>query len=641
MSAFRWCTWEQPQDVLCDGYMSKMTGLSYDEMAHATREEKQALHQRHPLLRWTTSSLEAFAGHWGNYETRRLMDNALLGVECDGNHAEAVAAAVSDLGLPSVGAAFATPGTLGHMFTAVGLLERFDETMALFTRAVGLQRWFSVAAKLGQDHLDEEVPMGTNESMEDAVLRLNTAARSSKVVRRAIAEDVLVYEEAERLFNRQIDVEKERDEETARSAQKPEDAICPKPKAWCAEWGAMNEPKACGGISGHFCRYSGGKSGFQPCDESVPATSGIDMKCVAAPAATCACSTTCTRDAELRSTSGHCGQAVDEGDACTHERLFTSSQPVGLVVLERNEVYRANDIVYCASEDDKGCSRARLDARTIMCEEVYRGTLLRKMLAATCEVDRRPVSCDDGCELTSAAIAEPYPGFSYTTHYAAAQVHEDGMSGCRAATARLQGRCLGKGYLVVGEAQARLETLSDLIGAARGNCTLAADDELIVPLRMGDMLPESAEDVVKSVKRALASAPSKSVRSVVFNAVMHYGNNLLGVPGNPGGKWVRTAHTDQINLEFIDLLFKLAKEKIGVPLTLRSEPVLDTDLCYLVHSPLLLITAENRTENTFGRLAGGSFPMLIGELRAQSRGAQLQTLFNDDPWRMVQVAGRP
>ena len=637
VSAFRWCTWEQPMDVLCDGYMANMTGLSYQEMARATAEEKQELHTRHPLLRWTKSSLEAFAGHWGNYETRRLMDNALLGSECDGNHADAVSAAVADLGLPSAGAAFAVPGTLGRMFTAVGLLERFDETMAVFTKAVGLQHWFSVAARLGQDHIDEQVPLGTNESMEEAVLRLNEDARASEAIQGAIAEDVLVYGEVERLFQRQIDVAKERDEAAApKSEQEPEDGTCPKPAAWCTQSGATNEAKECGGIQGHFCQTSGGKSGFRPCDQSVNATWGGDVKCVAAhPAAACACSSTCSRDAALRSASGHCGQAVGEGDACEHERLFTPSQPVGVVVLERNEVYRANDIVYCDAEDDKGCTRARLDARTIMCEKIYRGTLLRQMLAATCEINGRAAACDDGCEARNAAIAEPHPGFSYTTHYDAAHEEVGKMSGCRAATERLQGRCLGKGFLMVGEAMARLETLSGLIEAARGNCTPAKDDELIVPLRMGDMLPESAEDVVQSVKRALASAPSKSVRSVVFNAVMHYGNNLL-YTGAPGGKWVRTAHTDQTNLQFLEKLFKLAKERIGVPLTFRSEPVLDTDLCYLVHSPLLLITAENRTENEFGRLAGGSFPMLIGELRARSPTNALQrTLFNDAPWRMV------
>ena len=624
-------------DVLCDGYMANMTGLSYYEMARATEEEKQELHQRHPLLRWTKSSLEAFAGHWGNYETRRLMDNALLGAECDGNHADAVSAAVTDLGLPSAGAALATPGTLARMFTAVGLLERFDETMGVFTKAVGLQHWFTVASKLGQDHIDEHVPLGTNESMEEAVLRLSAGARSSKSVQSAIADDVLVYEEAKRLFQRQIDADKERD---AKSKQEVEDGTCPKPEAWCAESGAANEHKECGGIKGHFCQSKGDKSGFKPCDESVPATWGVDAKCETAPAAACACSSTCSRDAELRSASGHCGQAVSEGDACEHERLFTASQPVGIVVLERNEVYRANDIVYCGSEDDKGCDRTRLDARTIMCEKVYRGTLLRKMLAATCEINGRPVVCDGGCEATNAAIAEPHPGFSYTNHYDAAHEEDSKMSRCRAAAERLQGRCLGKGFLVVGEATARLETLSRLIEAGRGNCTPAKDDEMVVPLRMGDMLPESAEVVVQSVKRALAFAPSKSVQSVVFNAVMHYGNNLLyiGAHGSAHGKWVRTAHTDRTNLQFIDSLVKLAKENFGIPFTFRSEPVLDTDLCYLVHSPLLLVTAENRTENEFGRLAGGSFPMLIGELRARIRRVQVPTLYNDAPWRMIRVA---
>ena len=315
VSAFRWCTWEQPQDVLCEGYMANMTGLSYYEMARATAEEKQELHSRHPLLRWTKSSLEAFAQHWGNYETRRLMDNALLGIECDGKHADAVAAAFADLGLPSAGAALAVPGTLGRMFTAVGLLERFDETMGLFTKAVGLQHWFSVASRLGQDHMDEQVPLGTNESMEEAVLRLNEDARESEAIQGAIAEDVLVYAEVERLFQRQVDVAKERDAAAAARPEPeptPEGSTCPKPAGWCSRGDAVNQPKECGGIQGHFCRTKGGESGFQPCDKSIPATWGADVECSAPhPAAACACSSTCSRDAALRSASGYCGQVVE------------------------------------------------------------------------------------------------------------------------------------------------------------------------------------------------------------------------------------------------------------------------------------------------------------------------------------------
>ena len=40
--------------------------------------------------------------------------------------------------------------------------------------------------------MDEQVPLGTNESMEEAVLRLNEDARESEAIQGAIAEDVLV-----------------------------------------------------------------------------------------------------------------------------------------------------------------------------------------------------------------------------------------------------------------------------------------------------------------------------------------------------------------------------------------------------------------------------------------------------------------
>ena len=74
----------------------------------------------------------------------------------------------------------------------------------------------------------------------------------------------------------------------------------------------MNQPKECGGIQGHFCRTKGGESGFQPCDKSIPATWGADVECSAPhPAAACACSSTCSRDAALRSASGYCGQVVE------------------------------------------------------------------------------------------------------------------------------------------------------------------------------------------------------------------------------------------------------------------------------------------------------------------------------------------
>ena len=46
---------------------------------------------------------------------------------------------------------------------------------------------------------------------------------------------------------------------------------------------------------------------------------------------------------------------------------------------------------------------------------------------------------------------------------------------------------------------------------------------------------------------------------------------------------------------------------------------MDRDLCYLVHSPEVLITAEHSATH----YDGGSFPMLVGELRSRA-GTQQQ-----------------
>ena len=393
------------------------------------------------------------------------------------------------------------------------------------------------------------------------------------------------------------------------SKQELEDGMCPKPEDWCVHAGATNEPKKCDDIPGHFCHDTEGESGFHACDQKAHPTTWGTVYCVEA---ACACSSTCNRDVELRSASGHCGQAVSEGDACTHERLFASSQPgVGIVVLERNEVYRVDDMVYCSSSS-RGCFRARLDARTIICEKMYRGTLLRKMLAEI--TNNGTVACDDGCEDKTAAIAEPHPGFSYGSFRDAWQKKSD-----------LEKTSV---FLEMGGAKPRLDALSRLVAATRGECTLAADDELVVPLRMGDVLPSSPEAVVQSVRDALAQASMKSVRSIVFNAVMHYGNNEIR------GQFVRTAETDRTNLQFVDTLSSLWGGG-DIPIAFRSEPSVDADLCYLVHSPHVMIAAKEDYDTQ--ERTGGSFPMLVSELRSRAGGAQQHTLFTRSPWQMVSV----
>jgi len=377
--------------------------------------------------------------------------------------------------------------------------------------------------------------------------------------------------------------------------------ICPKPAEWCVQPNSWSRPTRCNGVEGHFCvETTEGKGlGFHSCKGEAPDSWGYDVQCLES---ACACSSTCDRDAALRTPSGHCGQAVIE-DGCTHERLSAPSQhAVSIVVLERNEVYRVDDMVYCTAASF-GCMRARLDARTILCETMYRGTLLRKMLAqVTDEASQTKYKdCNEHCEKYSSAIAEPQPGFAYASY--------------RDAEAALQGQ---SDFLVAAAGQReptrRLKILSQLIEDAKGDCTPAAEDELVVPLRMGDVLPSSPEVVVQSVRDALATRAMKNVTSVVFNAVMHYGANEMN------DNFMRTPDSDRANMAFVNSLSSLCVG-LGVPISFRSEPSVDTDLCYLVHSPRVMIAATHADEET-----GGTFPQLVGELRADAKGAQRHTL---------------
>tara|TARA_B100000780_G_C20710270_1_gene282328 strand:- start:25 stop:531 length:507 start_codon:yes stop_codon:yes gene_type:complete len=146
---------------------------------------------------------------------------------------------------------------------------------------------------------------------------------------------------------------------------------------------------------------------------------------------------------------------------------------------------------------------------------------------------------------------------------------------------------------------------------------------------MGDKIPQQAEEVIHSVQRALKNPKRRGIRSVVFNAVMHYGHNVLKSESTDHHQWVRTPASDEMNLRFVDELFRRAASELRVrpalastnrnpnpspspssltahhsplnphpnpnpnpnqvPATLRSEPSVDRDLCYLVHSPQVLV----------------------------------------------------
>ena len=64
------------------------------------------------------------------------------------------------------------------------------------------------------------------------------------------------------------------------AAEAHPDWKCEQPATWCVHAGATNAYRKCGGLPGHFCEDSEGKSGFYPCDEKVHATWG-KVECAA------------------------------------------------------------------------------------------------------------------------------------------------------------------------------------------------------------------------------------------------------------------------------------------------------------------------------------------------------------------------
>ena len=55
--------------------------------------------------------------------------------------------------------------------------------------------------------------------------------------------------------------------------------------------------------------------------------------------------------------------------------------------------------------------------------------------------------------------------------------------------------------------------------------------------------------MLQSVQRALKNPKRRGIRSVVFNAVMHYGHNVLKSESTDHHQWVRTPASDQQHLD--------------------------------------------------------------------------------------------
>lgn len=86
---------------------------------------------------------------------------------------------------------------LREKYTAVGILESFDDTLELFNRALGMPgvEWHSKFEKHGIYNWDEE-----NKKKEEAVL---AEAWTNAEIKKYISLDLLIYEHAVAVFNEQ------------------------------------------------------------------------------------------------------------------------------------------------------------------------------------------------------------------------------------------------------------------------------------------------------------------------------------------------------------------------------------------------------------------------------------------------------
>lgn len=354
----------------------------------------------------------------------------------------------------------------------------------------------------------------------------------------------------------------------------------------------------------------------------------------------CACPDACTR-ATRRSTD-NCTEAVAE---CEPNVQYLD----GVAVLEGNSVYRVTDILMMQG------MRWRLDAVRALCDSRYRGTLLREVLRRTATLDgclldeagyeRAWCGTREGLVVSSAKAGWPRcmkqaaPGrcrdFVGAGLERALSSRSDTTNASLRGHFNLTGRAgAGASGLHLGgaisfawpfEAEAavptlaalHLETLHQVLSERQAKpetrCETADNATLVVPLRMGDFLPTTARHVMDIVRHVMWRFPG-TLKRVVFSGVMHYGSNeylVEGRPGSHGGTaqaYMRTAQTDAMNRDFLSNLSSLAVDA-GLAWRIRSEPIADKDICYLVFSPHVLLPP------------GRGFGVVLSKLRASLRMA--------------------
>lgn len=246
---------------------------------------------------------------------------------------------------------------------------------------------------------------------------------------------------------------------------------------------------------------------------------------------------------------------------------------MGLAVLRSNPVYRLHDLI------NQWGMRYRVDSMSILCESRYRDTFFRRVLQDTITFNGVPLLrnlTDSDVEAFVASVGDEgeAPGFY-----------------------KLSGRGAGSFELATpGAAELSLATVLKE-KKERGECTdLANDNELVVDVRVGDTLSNKSQ-ILDEVSEYI-NASEGSIASVVVSAVLHYGNNTYK------SSFKESAKHDDGSINLIKNIVADIEQQFGLPVRVRSEPVVDSDLCFYTHA-----------KNLVGPLGRGMFRLVASVQR--------------------------
>lgn len=236
-------------------------------------------------------------------------------------------------------------------------------------------------------------------------------------------------------------------------------------------------------------------------------------------------------------------------------------------MLQNNAVYRLGDLA-----THKG-QRWRLDSVSVLCQPIFRGTILREFLKATSRWRGQLLPIADAeAESLAAAI-------------------DDGRLGYACLRGNSTEMPSSMSFLNVTGWHRRL-LLADLVEKRfrKGGLETAAADELVVYLRMGDVVPDFG-NVTRAVDAALEE--HRGIHRLVLSGVLHFG----GI-----GEYVYSEIKIQPNLEVLRRLTQRYEVK-GFEVSVRSDPDADADLCYLAFAPHVVLDVPTRLNGTPGGYA--------------------------------------